>query len=169
MTEQRIAIGFIRTSFGFKGEIKTASLSGELDHFLVLKEVFLKNKSGGFLLYKVEGCRKHKGTILLKLAGIDTPEQVKKLHGFEIWVERQFAAPKDDDEYYYADLCLCSVTLEGKKIGNINSLIPGNRCELLEVISAEGKTLLVPFEDKYVGLVDIENKMVYLKEAAAEL
>lgn len=169
MTDSRIAIGFIRTSFAFQGELKVASFSGEIDHFLGLKEIFLKDKNGRFLLYEVESSRKHKGTLLLKLAGIDTPEQVKKLHGVEIWVDRKFAAPKADDEYYYADLCLCSVILDEKKIGRINSLIQGHWCELLEVITIEGKTILVPFVDAFVGNVDIGQGKVYLKEAAAEL
>lgn len=169
MINQRIAIGLIRTSFGLKGELKVESLSGEISHFLVLKEIFLKDKSNRFLTYKVESSRKYKGMVLLKLVGIDTPEQVKKLHGNEIWVERENASPKKEDEYYYADLCLCSVYLEEKKIGSINSVIDGSSYELLEIITLDGKTRLIPFIDKYVGNVDIEKNQVFLKEESAQL
>ena len=40
-----IAIGFVRTSYGVKGDIKVSSYSGETAHFLQLKEVFLKKGS----------------------------------------------------------------------------------------------------------------------------
>lgn len=169
MTEQRIAIGLIRTSFGFKGELKVLSFSGESGHFLGLSEILLKDKGGRFLPYQVESSRMQKQTILLKLAGINTPEQVKLLQGFEIWVERKHAAPKAEDEYYHADLCLCSAYLGDQVFGRIRSLVEGYKCELLEIITADEKTILVPFADRYVGDVDIQNRKVFLKETVKEL
>ena len=40
-----IAIGFVRTAYGVKGDIKVSSYSGETAHFFQLKEVFLKKGS----------------------------------------------------------------------------------------------------------------------------
>ena len=59
-----IAIGFVRTSYGVKGDIKVSSYSGETAHFLPLKEVFLKkgNVQKRFAVERVqpEKC-KHRG------------------------------------------------------------------------------------------------------------
>ena len=169
MTNGHIAIGIIRTSFGLRGELKVRSLSGEWEHFLTLKEIYLKNKTGNLLHYQVESVRLQKDTILLKLAGINTPEQGRTLSGTEIWVERQWASPKAEDEYYHADLCTCEVYIKQEKLGRIKSVIDGNASELLEVITKQGRVILIPFIDRYVGTVDIEQQKVYLKEEAEQL
>lgn len=169
MTDGKIAIGIIRTSFGLKGEVKVKSFSGETEHFLNLPVVHLKVSEVRFLYFKVEEVKEYKGSIILKLEGIDTPEQGKRLAGKEIWVERQYAAPREEDEYYHADLCGCTVFLAARKIGRIKAVVEGHIYELLEVSLETGGTCLVPFTEMYVGIVDIENKQVFLTEEAKQL
>jgi 16S rRNA processing protein RimM len=176
LTDGKLAIGLIRTSYGLKGELKVKSLSGEIGHFMKLKEICLKGRrlppgkqqEDRLPLYKVEYVRKHRDSILIKLAGIDTPEQGKSLSGYEIWVDRQYANPKDEDEYYHADLRYCTVLLDNREFGKIKSIIEGPQYELLEVQSRAGKTVLIPFTEEYVGTVDVEQKQV-LKEAVKQL
>ena len=60
-----IAIGFVRTSYGVRGDIKVSSYSGETDHFLPLKEVFLK-KGAVQKHFDVERVQELNGDILLK-------------------------------------------------------------------------------------------------------
>jgi 16S rRNA processing protein RimM len=169
LTDGKIAIGLIRTSFGIKGELKVKSLSGEYEHFIVLKEIDLKVKDGRFLHYQVEYCKQQKDTLVMKLKGIDNPEVGKQLNGSEIWVERKFAAPLEEDEYYHADLCGCVVYLDNKQIGTVKAIAEGHAYELVEVLLSGGKTLIVPFTGEYIGAVDIENKQVFLTEEAKQL
>jgi 16S rRNA processing protein RimM len=169
LTDDRIAIGIIRTSFGVKGELKVKSFSGEVKHFLSLKEVFLKDKGNRFLLKKVENVRSAKDDLIMKLEGIDTPELGKTFSGTEIWVSRKDASPLGSDEYYLADLCRCTAYIGVEKIGVVRSLIEGSSSDLLEVVRENGQSLVVPFLDEYVDRVSIEESKIYLRELVLEL
>lgn len=90
-TEQFI-VGFIRGSHGVSGNIKVESASGEFEHFYSMKEVTLRNgKTGDSKLCKVESVSEGAGTLYLKLVGIDSPEDVRKLNGWQIVVPRKYA------------------------------------------------------------------------------
>lgn len=169
MTDDRIAIGIIRTSFGVKGDLKIRSLSGEFEHFLKLKEVFLKDKGDRFLLKKVERVRISHENLIMKLEGIDTPEMGKALQGAELWVSREYAAPLEEDEFYLADLCRCTAYIGSEKFGKVHSTIDGSSSELLEIITLKGQSLFVPFIDDYVDRVDVNAGKIYLRELVKEL
>ena len=66
-----IAIGFVRTAYGVKGDIKVSSYSGETGHFFRLKEVFLK-KGAVQKHFDVERVQELNGDILLKLRTLDS-------------------------------------------------------------------------------------------------
>jgi len=169
LTDDRIAIGIIRTSFGVKGELKVKSFSGEVKHFLSLKKVFLKDKGNRFLLKKVENVRSANNDILMKLEGIDTPELGKTFSGTEIRVPRAEASPLEPDEYYLADSCRCTAYIGVEKIGVVRSLVEGGSSDLLEIVRENGQTSMVPFLDEYVERVSIEESKVFLRELVLEL
>lgn len=166
MIDDKIAIGLIRTSHGVKGELKVSSFSGEIEHFFEIQEVFLKDKRGNFLPRKIEKVKIKGDLILMKLEGIDTPEEGKRLNGYEIWVPRSQAAPLNADEYYYADLCQCSLYLENQRIGSVKSVIDGNASELLEVVKDDKKTVLIPFLDRYLSDINIDEKKIFLRDSS---
>ena len=163
--KKRLVVGIIRTSHGVKGELKVKSFSGETNHFLKLKEINLK-KENVYYQFKVERIREIAGDVLLKLRGIDTPEEGKKYIGSEIWVERSKACPLSDGEYYYADLCQCVVIEEAKEIGHVRSILETSKQDILEVIDLNGKTRMIPFSEEYVGEVNIKDQKIYLKRDA---
>lgn len=160
--KKRLVIGIIRTSHGVKGELKVKSLSGESGHFLKLKEINLK-KENIYYQFKVERIRENAGNVLLKLEGVDTPEEGKKLIGSEIWVDRDKACPLNDGEYYYADLCECVVIKEDEKIGYVRSIFETSKQDILEVVDLNRKILIIPFTEEYIGEVNIEDQKIYLK------
>ena len=77
---QLLAVGRVQTSHGLKGYLKVRSLSGEIEHFLRLKSVHL-GFSGVLTPFRVEDVRRGVGTVLLKLAGIDTRETAAGYRG----------------------------------------------------------------------------------------
>ena len=163
-----IAIGFVRTSYGVKGDIKVSSYSGETAHFLPLKEVFLK-KGNAQKRFDVERVQELNGDILLKLRNLDSPEAAKMYATWDIIVPREFASPLDEGEFYYCDLFGSVLLHEGHRMGVVKSVIDNGASALLEIecdADAEGKrrTVLVPFLDQFIGDVDIKNKTIELKE-----
>jgi len=154
-TEQFI-VGFIRGSHGVEGNMKVESTSGEFEHFYSMKEVTLRDgKTGDSKLYKVESVDEGAGTLYLKLVGIDTPEDVRKLNGWQIVVPRKYAKKLGKNEWYIEDLKNCALNFYpeqgndglavwtapavGKAItvGTITDVIEGGSGNLLEVLLAE--------------------------------
>ena len=163
-----IAIGLVRTSYGVKGDIKVSSYSGETDHFLKLKEVFLK-KGNVQKRFSVEKVQVLNGDILLKLKTLDSPEAAKMYATWDIVVPREFASPLEEGEFYYCDLFGSVLLFEGSRMGVVKSVIDNGASALLEIEcepDKDGKkrTVLVPFLDQFIGNVDIKSKTIGLKE-----
>lgn len=163
-----IAIGFVRTAYGVKGDIKVSSYSGETGHFFKLKEVFLK-KGTVQKHFDVERVQELNGDILLKLRTLDSPEAAKMYATWDIVVSREFASPLEEGEFYYCDLFGSVLLHEGTRMGVVKSVIDNGASALLEIecdADSEGKrrTVLVPFLDQFIGQVDTGNKTIELKE-----
>lgn len=164
-----IPIGFIRASYGVKGYMKVSSYSGETDHFMELKDIFL---SRGDLLkkFKVEDIYEKNKMLFMKLEGIDDPEAAKLCVSQDIVVPRKYAAPVKEGEFYLCDLLGCVLLNEGTERGIVKSVIDNGASSLLEVECGgkEGngtkKKVMIPFLDPFIGDVDIKGKTIELKE-----
>ena len=160
LTEQFI-VGFIRGSHGVTGEVKVESASGETEHFYSMKEVTLRDgKTGDSKLCKVESVDEGAATLYMKFEGINSPEEVRKLNGWQIVVPRKYARKLGKNEWYIEDLKNCALnfypeqgndglavwtapaTGEPVKVGTITDVIEGGSGNLLEVFLAEDCDLL---------------------------
>jgi 16S rRNA processing protein RimM len=159
-----LAVGRVQKSHGLKGYIKVKSLSGEIEHLLRLTNVHL-GSAGTLTVFQVENVRRASGAVLLKLVGIDSPENAAEYRGQLIWVERRFASALGKEEYYIADLEGCRLFREGVPIGTVVAVPEGGGGDFLEVESTEGKRLIVPFSSHFVGRVDIAERRIELTEA----
>ena len=157
---ERFVVGIIRGSHGVTGNFKVESTSGEYEHFADMEEVTLRNgRTGSEKLYRVEGVELSGQTLLMKLAGIDSPEEVKKINGCEIVVPREYACPLDKSEWYVEDLKQCALVypkdgwskdgLEAKTspadfvtVGTVTDVLEGGTGNLLEIKLAEDCNLL---------------------------
>jgi 16S rRNA processing protein RimM len=101
---------------------------------------------------------------VLKIAGLETPEDARALVGWEIWVPREHAARLGDGEFYTADLCRCTVWFGTELIGSVRSVCEGGTAQLLEVETQAGKTFLIPFTDHFVGDVEVGAGRISLRE-----
>ena len=95
------------------------------------------------------------GTLYLKLVGIDSPEDVRKLSGWQIVVPRKYAKKLGKNEWYIEDLKNCALNFypeqgddglavwtapaAGKPVtvGTITDVIEGGSGNLLEILLAE--------------------------------
>jgi 16S rRNA processing protein RimM len=157
-----LAVGVVTSTHGVSGELKLKSFSGQADHLLVLKEaLFLRGSQEKRLV--LESVRPQPPGVIIKIAGVDTPERALRLVGWEIWVPRGQAAQLETGEYYEADLCTCSLWFGEEEIGPVRSVWDGGPAQLLEVQGKEGKTHLVPFTDHFIGAVELERGRIFIK------
>ncbi len=160
-----VAIGVVRTSWGVKGWLKLSSFSGEWDHFTSLERITLKGSGrAGNEEFRVEGFRPHQDGLLMKLAGIDSPEEGKLLAGREILVDREFSAPLGSDEYYLRDLIGLNLIGENISYGTVISVIESSD-DLLEIERPDATRFMVPFRAEFVGEPDLEAGTLFLTAA----
>ena len=181
-----LTVAFVRGPHGLSGEFKVESASGRYEHIAQLKEVTLRLK-GETTLYKVERVEGSQNAFYMKLAGVDSPEAARKLNGAELRVPREKALQPKEDEWLIEDLKNCSLVyyenglaneVAPVVIGSITDVLEGGAGDLLEVVLSEScgllddsvkktsagkpRTVLVPFNERHIGKVDVEAKTVQL-------
>jgi 16S rRNA processing protein RimM len=159
----KLAIGKIVKGHGLKGYLKVISYSGESKHFLDLKEVYLLKKQE-FFTYRIEDVKRDKKNILIKLEGIDTLTEALKFILFEVWANREHAAPLKKGEFYLADLNECKVYQQDRLIGQVNAILSGGRLEMLEIINSQGRTVILPLDAHFIKDINIEEKQIRIEE-----
>ena len=159
-----LAVGMVQKSHGVKGYLKVKSLSGEIEHLLRLKDVYL-GSPGSLTRFRVEDVRRGVGAVLLKLFGIDSPESAAAYRGQFIWADRQHASVLGEAEYYVADLEGCRLFQGTFLIGRVVAVPEGGGGDFLEVESPEGKRMIIPFSKHFVGRIDIAARSIELTEA----
>lgn len=162
-----LVTGRVRGVFGLAGYIKVESISGEYEHFSALKDVLVcipeRQGGGSTASYVVDDCVLRTGDALLKLRGIDSPEDAKKLSGADLLVPRNMACPLGCGEFYISDLCNSVLVYKGNSVGVIADVVEGGGGFLLEVSeAATGRTVYIPFRSQFVGSVDTQTKQVEL-------
>ena len=157
---EKLAIGRIRSSHGIKGYLKIVSFSGETDHYFELEEILLKNK-GRKKTFRIEDVKSFGSSVLLKLEGVDTPEEGKRYSGWEIWVDRKYAAPLKHGEFYIRDMIGCSILFNGSVVGTVKGVTDSSADDLLEIKTGSGM-YFVPFRNEFIGEVDIEKGTIVL-------
>src|SRR5208337_3751464 len=130
MAEELLTVGVVTGTHGVGGDLKLRSYSGLSDHILVLREALFK-KGREEKRLRLESVRSQPPGVILKVTGYDSPEQARRLVGYELWVPRPQAAKLQDGEYYAADLCLCTLWFGEEEIGSVRSVWEGGASELL--------------------------------------
>lgn len=158
--KRELVIGRVRTAHGVRGELKIEPISGESAHFTTLNELTLVRRSERHTL-RVESVRPAHRVVLVKLAGVDSPEEAKRWRGWEIVVPREQAAPLDEGEYYYADLVGLRVIFENDEsglmtLGTVSAVWEGGPSAILGIRRPDGQERLVPFQEAFVKRVDAE-------------
>ena len=160
-----LIIGIIRGTHGLAGKFKVESTSGECEHFFDLDEVTLR-KDTIEKTVKVESIEGNVNSLIMKCAGINSPEDAKKLSGSEILVPRNKACPLNEGEFYVEDLKQCKlVYLPNEKkpaklsglaentesaiiAGTITDVLEGGAGKLLEVELSESLNIASDSTDK---------------------
>lgn len=163
MTDE-LVIGRVRKPHGIHGELKIESLSGDLDHFHNLSTLILQ-RGQQREEHQIEGVRFASGLVLVRLKGVSTPEAAKRWRGWEVVASRDHAAPLADGEVYYADLVGLTAFSGDDNVGVVSSVLEGGPWPFLEVRLATGETRVVPFQEHFVGPVDLESGRIEILDS----
>jgi 16S rRNA processing protein RimM len=139
-SDEWIAIAVLGKTRGNRGELTAFPLSGKLERFEALEEVFL---FGSGARYEVESTWFHNGTLIFKFRGVDSISDAELLTGAEVRVPLSQRIPLEPGEFFQDDLMGCQVVdrQSGQPLGKVAGWEDGGGSGLLVL----DNDLLIPF------------------------
>lgn len=158
--QKKLEIGQIVNTFGIKGEIKVVPFTDDISRFDDLKKVYVKTRKDE-KLYKVENVRYHKNMVLLKIEGIENPEQAELLKNAFLEIDREDAIPLEEGQYFIVDLIGLDVyTDEGVLLGKVDDIYNAGANDIYVVKDELGKQILLPGIDDVIKEVKLDDRII---------
>jgi 16S rRNA processing protein RimM len=142
-------MGRVAGAYGVRGWLKVAPGGGVLDTLAAVPEWWIGGRA-----YAVSEARAHGATVVAKLAGLESREQVQGLRGEEVSVRREALPPPAEGHYYLDDLLGLEVVNEqGERLGVVQRIFSNGAQDVLEV--AGERMHLMPWVASVVRHVDL--------------
>ena len=154
--QKYLEVGQIVNTFGIKGEVKVNPFTDDLERFEELKTVYVEKKKE-LILYEIEHVKYSKNMVILKLKGIENPEDAQKFKGCYLKIDRKDARKLPEGTYFIADLIGLDVyTDEGNLLGKVNDIFNRGSSDIYSIKNEEGKEILLPAIKDVIKQVDLE-------------
>jgi 16S rRNA processing protein RimM len=140
--EGRVAIAEVVRPRGVRGEVLAEPLSSFPERYAALERVLVGSRE-----LRVEKLWWHDRRLVLKLAGVDSPEQAESLRGALVEVPEAERWPLPAGRYYESDLVGCRVFAGGnREVGRVTAVEDAGEVSLLLVAwpGGEARIPLVP-------------------------
>jgi 16S rRNA processing protein RimM len=162
-----IQLGFVGAPYGVRGWVKLRSHTDPPERLLEHRNLML-GRDSAWQSYRIEASGRSGGALTVKLAGVEDRDQAQALRGARICVPRSELPPRDDRDFYRADLIGCEVVnLEGTGLGRVQNFMETPAQVLMVVRGA--KDVLIPAVPQYLRRVDLQARRVVVDwDAAAE-
>ncbi|MCR5294500.1 MAG: ribosome maturation factor RimM [Lachnospiraceae bacterium] len=141
---EKLQVGVITSAHGLKGEVNVFPTTDDANRFDELKSVFIEDKETRREL-EIEKVRYFKGRPIIKFKGLDRIEDVQKMKGSPLIIDRKDAIPLAEGEYFIGDLIGCQVFLEsGEKLGVLKDVLRTGANDVYVISKTDGGEFLVP-------------------------
>ena len=153
-----IELGCVGAPFGVRGWIKVRSYTDPPERIFE-KRILRVTQNGVVHSYALEATGKSGGQLTAKLAGIADRDQAQALRGGAICVPRSELPPRDEKEFYRADLIGCEVVnLAGEQLGVVQHFLETPQQVLMVVRGAQ--EFWVPAVAQHLRRIDLEARRV---------
>lgn len=144
--EERFRVGVISSVHGVHGECKVFPTTDDPLRYKKLNQVYAVDAKGNELKLTVEEVRFFKNLVIVKFKEITTPEEMQKIRGRDLMIDRSDAEPLAENEYYIADLIgLDCIDEDGNTIGKVEDIFPTGANLVVSVKKNDGKEALIPY------------------------
>ena len=155
-TNETVLIGKVGSPVGIKGEVRITLYAQDSTN---LKEgkVLLLERAEKTLSAAIKRLRYQKDRPVVKLEGIDDRNAGEEIRGMEVSIYASDLEELPEGEHYVRDLIGCKVvdmTAGGREIGILRDVIQNTAQSILEVETADGKTVLIPAVDAFLRGID---------------
>jgi 16S rRNA processing protein RimM len=147
-------MGRVAGAYGVRGWIKVVPGGGVGAALEQQKQWWI-----GERCYAVAEARMHSGTLIARLAGVDSREQAQALKGAEVSVARAELPEPGAGHYYLADLVGLEVLNEqGERLGVVKRWLTNGAQDVMELAGERGH--LIPWVAAIVREVDLGAKRI---------
>jgi 16S rRNA processing protein RimM len=153
-----VVAGKLGSTYGIQGWLKLCSFTELPASILQYKNWYIQ-EDNDWQLIKLEASRVYSNKIIVKLAGLDNPEEARLLTGKKIAVLRSALPRLKNNEYYWRDL-------EGLTVINQNDVLLGKVSYILEtgsndVLVIKGdKECAIPYLSDVIHSIDLKNQVI---------
>jgi 16S rRNA processing protein RimM len=162
-----IQLGFVGAPFGVRGWVKLRSHTDPPERLLDHRSLMLGHGSV-WQNYRIEASGRSGGALTVKLTGVEDRDQAQALRGAQVCVPRSELPPRDDRDFYRADLVGCEVVnLDGAELGTVAHFMETPAQVLMVVRGAQ--EVWIPAVPRHLRRVDLQARRVVVDwDAAAE-
>ena len=161
MKKQYLEIGKIVNTHGLKGTVKVMPWCDSAA-FLCEFETLYRGKL--HIPMEIEHAAVQKNMVLMKFAGVDTPEAANELRNTVLYMNRE-DVELDDDTYFIQDLLGMAIrdADSGKQYGILKDVLQTGANDVYEVESSDGRLLLVPVIPDVVLRIDFDADTIEIR------
>jgi 16S rRNA processing protein RimM len=162
--DRLVAIGEIGRPHGVRGEVRVTPLTDHPERFQTLAECVLWDEARDRRLpCRISGARVQGNSLLVAVAGYDSPEAVGALTGWLLAVPESEALPAPEGHFYPWQLVGCRVlTEDGRDVGSVLR-IEGSAAQDLWVVGDAAREHLVPAVADIVREVDLSGRRIVIR------
>lgn len=155
MGDERVCLGVIAGAQGVRGQVRIKSFT---EHPADVAAYGPLSDEAGRRRFSMTVVGRAKGVVVVAIEGIAERAAAEALRGTRLFVERQALPALDEPEcFYHADLIgLSAEDRLGRPLGLVRAVHNFGAGDLIEIETAEGATLTVPFTKHAVPLVDLD-------------
>ena len=155
-----LVVGRVLAPWGHRGEVRAEILTDFPKRFSGMERIFVGDD---LVPYRVQSARLHKGNVVLKLEGIDNPDQAERLRGALLYVPVAEAVPLGKDQYYQHQIMGLEVwTVDGRYLGRVSEILETGANDVY-VAERDGREVLIPAVAEVVQEVDLEHHRLVVK------
>ncbi len=157
-----ISIARIIKTRGVKGEVAAELLTDFPERFTDLREVLVEgtHRRGRETL---ESHWFHKGRVILKFRGWDSPEAASELVGADLKISEADRVPLPDGSFYDSDLIGCRILEDERELGRVSEVLrigPG----VSNLVVRDGdREWMLPLAREFIREVDLEKKSIQVQ------
>jgi 16S rRNA processing protein RimM len=160
-----IQLGSVGAPFGVRGWVKLRSHTSPPERLLEHGNLQI-GREGAWRSYRIEQRGRSGGALTAKLAGVEDRDQAAALRGAQVCVSRVDLPPRDDKDFYRADLVGCEVVnLAGVDLGVVQHFVE-TPAQPLMVVRGE-REYWVPAVPQHLRRVDLKARRVVVDWDAA--
>ena len=161
----RVCIAQIGAAHGVRGEVRLKPFTE--DPLSVARYGVLETEDGK-QRFEIEAVRPARDMLVARLKGISDRNAAERLKNLRLYVARERLPKPADDEFYHADLVgLAAAGVNGEAVGTVKAVHNFGAGDLLEIEPAGGgDTMMLPFNETVVPVVDIAGRRIVVEPPA---